>query len=579
METAEDTSCLPTLDKLETYTKEMLELALDAHGMKYDDDYDHYDLLALVFLAFKIDCPHYSKEEIEEIRSGKKVHYHGSKKDPVSVRKLLPLQRKLVDQLIKISLKHSVILLMAEPGTGKTLMSLAFCILTKRKAFVITKSAIVSSFVELAKKFGMYFVISNLSSYSLAIRGKEYDVNTYNEEHPDKSIIVSKYIKRVPTTKPGKKRDEIFWQGDIKNTVFIFDEPHNAKNDTSLAHEVLTSNYRYIRTYPERDNILLPTGATPADKITNLAYLTYILGITDKKGRDLPDTGFDKIPGTNYFVKLHNFLFNKSDPVAARVTKRELEDELGISPPVTITLKAYLMTPEAEKLIEENNQYIADLLSGLIKKPQAAILQEIVRARQVIELEKVPTLIDLTLEGLRKGQRILIFVEFHKSSNALYSILKDYGAKLFTGETPRGVRPKLMKDFRFGKFPILIAHHAIADEGISLHAQVKTDTLVLISPVWGGTRAAQILKRTDRLCRLSATYQFIVYVRSSDPNKRSWDERVAEVMTNKLKNINQLAAGAGADTFMADLYREASTVREVKTKTLLLGGRLNKSKK
>jgi len=255
-----------------------------------------------------------------------------------------------------------------------------------------------------------------------------------------------------------------------------------------------------------------------------------------------------------------------------------LEDELGISPPVTITLKAYLMTPEAEKLIEQNNQHIADLLSGLIKKPQATILQEIVRARQVIEIEKIPTLVDLTLEGLQKGQKVLLFVEFHKTSSELYQELKDYGAKLFTGETPVGVRPKIMSDFRFGRIPILIAHHGIANEGINLHAQTHTDTLVLIAPVWGGTAAAQILRRTDRLCRLSATFQFIIYVKSSDPNKRSWDERVAEVMTNKLRNINQLAAGAGADTFMADLYREANTIREIKTKstTLLLGGKIRR---
>lgn len=569
-------SCLPSLSKLETYSKEMLRLTLDAHGMKYDEDYDHYDLLALVLLVFKIDCPHYSKEEIEKIRSGKKVRYHGSKNDPPSVRRLLPLQRKLVDKLISISISHDVILLMAEAGTGKTIMSLAFCILTGRKAFVITKSPIVSSFVELAKQFGMYDVISHLTSYSLAIRGKEYDVKTYDETNPDKSIIPSKHIKRVPTTKPGKKRDEIYWSGNLKNTVLIFDEPHNAKNDTSLAHEVLTSSCNYIKTYPENNNILLPTGATPADKISNLAYITYILGITDLKGRELPDTGFDIIKGGTYFVRLHNFLFNKADPVAVKVTKRELEDELGISPPVTITLKAYLMTPTAEKIIEEQNQYIADLLAGIIKKPQATVLQEITRARQVIELEKVPTFIDLTVQALKQNHRVLIFVEFHRSSDALYQVLKDYGAELFTGDTPSSIRPKLMRDFRMGVFPILIVHQGVADEGISLHAQVKIDTTVLISPVWGGTRAAQILKRTDRLCRLSATYQFIIYVRSSDPNKRSWDERVAEVMTNKLRNINQLASGVGADTFMSDLYREASTVREVKTTTLLLGGRIDK---
>lgn len=565
-----DTSCIPTLQKIESYSTELLRLSLQARGVQYDDDYDRYDLLALLLLSMRIDCPKYTKKEIDDIIKGKKVKYHGKESDPPTVRQLLPLQRKSVDKIIKILSKHTTAMNMCDPGTGKTLMDLATCILLKKKAYIITQSYILPSYVNLAKKFGMYSIIGGMSTYSLAIRGKEYDINTYNPENPDKSVIRSKYIIRTKTTKVGKKRDEITWR-DAENIVFIFDEPHHAKNEVTYAHALLENCYRYTSTYPNRKNKMILSGATPSDKVESINYITYVLGLTDRNGKDLPGFKFSSIPGKNYFIKLHNILFDKTNPRATRITRQQLEDELGVSPSVTVTIKAFKMSKKAEKVIEENNQYIADLLEGIINKPQATKFQEIIRSNQIIELEKVPTILDLVREGLEKEERILIFVRFYNTSNALYEVLEEYGAELLTGETKKSDRNRIIEDYKYGKIPILIAHHDIASEGISLHSLVLDyNTLVIITPVWSGITMYQVLDRTNRLCRLSKTRQIIVYARSTDPTKVSWDERISQVMIGKLKNIKQLSTGESGDEYVADLYKEAGKIKEIKTSTTLI---------
>lgn len=562
--------CIPTLQKLESYTTELLQLSLDARGAKYKEDYDRYDLLALLLLTMKIDCPHYTKKQIEDIRQGKNIKYSGKDTDPLSLRKLLPLQRKNVDNLVKIFTKHSTALETSDPGTGKTPMGLAVGVLIKKKMIVITQSYNLSSYVALAKKFGMYDQIGVLTTYSLAIRGKEYDVNTYNPLDPDKSIINSKYIMRTKTTRPGKKRDEISWR-DAKNMLFLFDEPHHSKNEFTYAHELLISAVRYINTYPGRKNKILLSGATPADKIDDLEYLTYTLGLTDEKGKEVPGFKFSDIRGSNYFLKLHNILFSKTDPRASKVSRQDLEDELGISYSVTVTIKAFKMSKHAEETIEKNNQYIADLLEGIIKKPQATKFQEIMKANQTNELEKVPTIIDLAEKGLKKRERILIFVRFYDTSNALYNTLRKYGAVLLTGETKVNKRDQIMEDFRHGNIPILITHHDAASEGVSLHSLVLNyDTLQITTPIWSGIKTKQVLDRANRICRLSKTRIIIVYVRSTDSSKISWDERIAQVMVNKLKNIRQLTTGESGDEFISDLYKEAGNITNVKTSTTLL---------
>jgi hypothetical protein len=110
----------------------------------------------------------------------------------------------------------------------------------------------------------------------------------------------------------------------------------------------------------------------------------------------------------------------------------------------------------------------------------------------------------------------------------------------------------------------VIAHHAVAREGISLHdIRGGHPRTVIISPVWGGITFIQVLGRADRLCRLSDTEQLVVYAQSTDPDKPGWDARVAEVMANKIRNIKELNVGEKADEFMKSLYEGAEGIKKV----------------
>jgi len=552
--------CAPSLDQLETYPIEFLRLILTAHGVLYDEDYDRYDVLALTLLAFKIDCPRYSKKEIENIKQGKNIP-SSDPNQPLVVSRLFPLQRKNVDEMLSIIKRHYVLLNTSDPGSGKTIMSFAFSSLADKSIYVVTKANIVPSWAKTAD----FYKVDNLigiTSYELGVRGKEYKLGSYYKKDKQwKAVPVdSRYVTREETTRKGaKKRAALTWKG-LKNTIIVFDEPHNSKNTSSYAHDLLIACYEFVKRESDKGNILLLLGATPTDKSTNIGYLEHVLELKKETRREKLRRAEDDTP----FLRLHRILYDPEDPRATRVSKEALEEQLGISPPVTVTIQAYSMSPKAARVIEEQNQIIADLIRGIRTTKARTTLKEIQDARRIIELQKVPTFVNLAVMALEQGRSVIIFVEFYNTSNALAEQLEKYHPRLLRGKTAKKQRPLIMEQFQYGEFDLLIAHHAVAREGISLHDIVGGHPrTVIISPVWGGITFVQVLGRADRLCRLSDTEQLVVYAQSTDPENPGWDARVAEVMANKIKNIKEMNVGEAAEDFMKTLYVGATEVKNV----------------
>lgn len=565
--------CAPSLDQVEGYSVEFLRLILTAHGIRFNDRYDRYDLLALALLALHIDCPRYSPDQVERIRSGVDVPESDASLPPV-VARLIPLQRKCVDEMLAIARRHYVLLNGSDPGSGKTIMSEAFSVLAGKSAYVITKRNIVPSWMKTFDLYGLSNVVG-LTSYDLGIRGKEYELDARHEDGSWKAVhVVSRHVTRTKTRRRGgarAKRDVLTWKG-LENTVIIFDEPHNSKNKASYAHELLISCFEFVKRESGAGNVLLLLGATPADKVANLEYLETVLELKKNSVRRAPARDEDE--NDTPFLRLNRILYDPEDPRAARVSKDELEAQLGISPPVTVTIQAYAMSKNAERTIEEQNQRIADLIRGLNAERKSTKLVEILRARQIIELQKVPTFVNLAQDALKRGRSVIVFCEFYESTDALAEELRAYKPRLLTGHVTvggkqrtlkLGERQRLLDDFQEGKYDLLIAHHAIAREGVNMQDTVGGHPrTVLISPAWSGISFVQVLGRADRLCRLSDTEQFVIYAQSTDPSKPGWDARVAEVMISKLNSIKQLNLGEeAASEFMRDLYARASKMKRV----------------
>ena len=558
--------CAPSLEQLETYPREFLRLILTAHGVAYDEDYDMYDLLALVLIAFKIDCPRYTAQEIKDIKRGKKVPTVDPN-EPQVVSRLFPLQRKNVEEMLEIIRRHYVLLNTSDPGSGKTIMSFAFSSLAKKSIYVVTTANIVPSWIKTADFYHVNNLIG-ITSYELGINGKEYKLGVYYKDKGWKSVTIdSEYITRKQTTrKSAKKRVAFTWKG-LKDTIIVFDEPHHCKNNSSYAHDLLIACFDFVKRESDKGNILLLLGATPADKSSSIGYLEHVLELKKETRKEKLRRVEDDTP----FLRLHRVLYDSEDPRATRVSKEALEEELGISPPVTVTIQAYNMSPKAARIIEEQNQIIADLIRGIKNTQARTKLAEIQAARRVIELQKVPTFVNLAIDALERGRSVILFVEFWDTSNELGKQLKKYQPRFLRGKTAAKLRPAIMEQFQYGLFNLLIAHHAVAREGISLHDIVGGHSrTVIISPVWGGITFIQVLGRADRLCRLSDTEQIVVYAQNTDPSNPGWDARVAEVMANKIKNIKEMNVGEDAQEFMRTLYEGATNVKKVDYKAKVI---------
>jgi superfamily II DNA or RNA helicase len=603
-------SCAPSLAQIERYPVEFLRLILTAHGVRFDESYDRYDLLSNVLLAYRMDCPKYSAAQVARIRAGKDVPHAGGN-GPAVVSRLVPLQRECVEEMRRIAERHYVLLNTSDPGSGKTIMGLAFSVLEGKSVYVVTKRNITPSWVKAMQAYGVTNVVG-LTSYELGIRGKEYALDSKHRDGSWRAKPVrSRFITRTETTRKGKKHATLTWKG-LRNTVIIFDEPHNSKNKASFAHQLLISCFEFVKRDSSAKNVLLLLGATPVDKQQNLSYLEQVLELKHERRRaarraEEEEEGEEE---DTPFLRLNRILYDPDDPRAARVSKEALEQQIGISPPVTVTIQAYEMSVRAQRVIEEQNQRIADLIRGINVGSASTKLVEILRARQTIELQKVPTFVNLAVDALQRGRSVIIFVEFYDTSNALAEALKRYEPRLLRGreivagpkrsagrkkpakagkatksgkaraktkketavrkgmENTRATslkeRQRILDAFQLGEFDLVIAHHQIAKEGVNMHDIVGGHPrTVIISPVWGGITFVQVLGRADRLCRLSDTEQFVVYAQSADPEKPGWDARVAEVMINKLRNIKELNIGEDADKFMRDLYEGAGHVKRV----------------
>jgi hypothetical protein len=569
-----------------------LKSILRDRGIGYDESYDRYDLITLVFLALKRPCPNYTPEEKVSLReepsisdaeeennllSNVEPENEGSSTsdEPLVLSTLFKPQRIVVDKTVEMWKKNTTVLNASDPGTGKSRMAIASAYLEDKRLYFITRATIAASWITEARHVEAEDIILGFTTYSEGIRGKDYTIATYDvgEQDPETGEIIrkakikaslSKYIHRIATTKKGRKRDELVWR-DLENTIVVFDEPNASKNGGTYAHELLLSCYEYITAHPERNNRILLTGATPVDKVEQLPYLLYVLGYITRPTSLMVSSFFRGIAGESTFIKLNKILFHGKNARAIRTSKEEIEKTLGIGQKVTTIVQAFSMGARAEKKIEQENQTIADLLYAIDAKKTLTVLQEISKARQSIELLKVPTFVNLAKKALDIGRSVIIFVEFYATSDLLATELDEYSPRLLTGSTSIIERDRMTKGFQYGRFDLIIAHHGVGSEGISLQDLIGGHSRsVFVSPTWGPPY--QVLKRADRLCSKSDTEQTIVYAQSSDTSKPGWDARVAAVMVRKLRNIKEMAEGTEAESYMESLYNNASMEKPLDAK-------------
>ena len=231
---------------------------------------------------------------------------------------------------------------------------------------------------------------------------------------------------------------------------------------------------------------------------------------------------------------------------------KKLHTDIFINRGVRLTRDTIPNFPDSDVIAECYNMYDADVkkindchaemqkelkqLAKLSKTDKASELTAILRARQQIELVKVPLFIDMIEEGLEDGMSVVVFVNF---TETLQAIAKRLGTLcIFDGKTKDEVRQKSVDDFQSGKERVILVNIASGGAGLSLHdIHGLNPRLSLISPSYSAVLMRQATGRVWRENSKSKSVQKILFVAGTV------EEQVCDNVQEKLKNLDLLNDG------------------------------------
>jgi SNF2 family DNA or RNA helicase len=167
--------------------------------------------------------------------------------------------------------------------------------------------------------------------------------------------------------------------------------------------------------------------------------------------------------------------------------------------------------------------------------PVGDILPQILYSRMRAELCKVPALLEMIKEGREEGYRVVVFVNFLPTLQALESILDLSSAELLYGGQKSAERLGAIASFQEGKTQILASTIDSGGASIDLHDTVGgRPRLALLCPTWRAVSLRQALGRVHRAGAKSKSIQKLVFCGGGI------EMRVAERVREKLNAIDTI---------------------------------------
>jgi superfamily II DNA or RNA helicase len=202
--------------------------------------------------------------------------------------------------------------------------------------------------------------------------------------------------------------------------------------------------------------------------------------------------------------------------------------------------------PESYNMDEQDVNQINDIyhemdaelerLAVVSKKDGVSELTIQLRARQKIELIKVPLIVDMVEEALTEGFSIAVFVNFTETLLALSERLKT--TCVFDGKTPDKVRDKNVELFQADDERVIIINVQSGGAGLSLHdLHGNFPRMSIISPSYSPVFMRQALGRIWRDDAKTKSIQKIVCVANTI------EENVCRNVQAKLDNLDMLNDG------------------------------------
>jgi len=369
----------------------------------------------------------------------------------------------------------------SDTGTGKTSVACGVARTLGRVLFVICPKAVIPPWERMAERFGVDISIIN---YEM-LRTGNTEFGQWVEERTSSGRVITKFRYDLD-------RDN--------DTLFVFDECHRLKDyrtqNCAMGLAAIEAGYK-----------VMGLSATAADNPMHMKFVSLLTGLIRrplefygwmsmngvKKGR----WGLEFVGGRSVLSRIHRQIFPLR---GSRIRIADLGDRF---PQTTIISEAYEMdeAKEIQVIYDAMHAEITKLEKRIAKDGAAArasILVQILRARQKVELLKVPTLVAMAKDGIDENNSVIIIVNFEDTVRALAKRLRVLGNTI-TGSDKAEDRQDLIDRFNADDEDILIMNIKAGGLGISLHGDAtKRTRLVLISPTFSGIDLKQALGRAHR---------------------------------------------------------------------------------
>lgn len=409
----------------------------------------------------------------------------------------------------------------SDVGVGKTYVGCAVARELKNKILVICPKAVMESWKRvIINHFGMKNELVGIVNYEQIRIGKtDSPFASYVE---NRKTHKKKFVWKIP-----------------KNTLIIWDESQKLKNwktkNSKTCIEALKQGYKML--FCSATNATNPLELRTVGTCLKLfkganQYYQWCYEHGVAKGRFGLEFTTDIKLRQKVLKKLHTDVFINR---GTRLTR----DTIPNFPESEVIADCYNMD---EIEVNRINTIHADMkkelakLARQTKVDKTSELTAILRARQQIELIKVPLFVDMIEEGIEGGMSVVVFVNFTETLKAIAQRLKTNC--IFDGKTSDIERQQNVDDFQSGKERVILVNIASGGAGLSLHdLHGLNPRLAIMSPSYSAVLMRQATGRVWRENGKSKSVQKIVFVANTV------EEQVCENVKEKLKNLDLLNDG------------------------------------
>lgn len=432
---------------------------------------------------------------------------------------LRPWQVNAAEKLVAAIKKYGSAIDGSDTGIGKTYTASAVAREMNMKILVVCPKAVMESWRRvIVDHFKMKKSLVGIINYEMLRTGR-------------KDSPYLSYVKRRET-----RRKEYVWKLE-KDTLIIWDESQKLKGAKTKNSEMCLAalQQKYKMLFCSATNATNPlelrtVGLSLKLFNNNPQYYKWLYEHGVTKGR----FGMEFTGGKEHLIKLNKDIFVNR---GVRLTR----DTVPNFPNSLISARCYDMADEAKKKInsiyEEMEKELKKLRSKLKKEKNTSELVAILRARQEVELVKVPLFMEMIEEGLENGMSVVVFCNFTETIHALAERLNT--KCIVNGEREfEKTRQKSIDDFQADKERVILVNIAAGGAGLSLHdLNGKYPRMAIISPSYSAVLMRQATGRIWRDGAKSKSIQEIVFVANTV------EERVCDAVNRKLENLDLLNDG------------------------------------